>query len=226
MKPLACSTMRGRRCWSLVGRREAHEIEAHSARRLGQLGILLRRQIDDDDPVDPGGDGVLREALRSVAVDRVVIPHQHDRGRLVGAAQLADERQGAAQGHALFQGTLAGLLDRRAIGHRIGERHADLDQIGARCGEAAEQPGRGVGVGIARGQIGDEAGATLLPQRRKAPLDPAHDRTPMMLSLSAPGGGEGRGEVGVAQLGSAVHLTLPVAAATGPLPFRSEGRRG
>jgi len=40
-------------------------------------------------------------------------------------------------------------------------------------------------------------------------------------SLSAPGGGEGRGEVGETGLrGCGVaHLTLPVAAATGPLPL-------
>jgi hypothetical protein len=35
-------------------------------------------------------------------------------------------------------------------------------------------------------------------------------------SLSAPGGGEGWGEVG--EGGRAAHLTLPVAEATGPLP--------
>ena len=158
----------------LAGRgREAHEIEARSARRLGQLGILLRRQIDDDDPVDPGGDGVLREALRSVAIDRVVIPHQHDRGRLFGAAQLADERQGAGQIHALFQGPLARLLDHRAVGHRIGERHADFDQIGAGFGKAAKQPGGSIGVGIARGQIGDKSGSALLLQRREAAFDAA-----------------------------------------------------
>ena len=170
--------MRGRRRSSLVG--VARRMKSSPAARAGcnQLGILLRRQIDDDDPVDPGGDGILRKTLRSVAVDRVVVAHQHDRGRLVGAAQLADERQGAPQGHALLQRALPRLLDSRAVGHRIRERHADLDQIGARRGEAAEQPGGGVGVGIARGQIGYETGATLLPQRREAPLDAAHSRTP------------------------------------------------
>ena len=43
-------------------------------------------------------------------------------------------------------------------------------------------------------------------------------------SLSAPGGGEGRGEVG--ETPAATHLTLPIADATGPLPLPPEGRRG
>jgi very-short-patch-repair endonuclease len=51
----------------------------------------------------------------------------------------------------------------------------------------------------------------------------------LKISLSAPGGGEGRGEVGdspVAPSLGATHLTLPVADATGPLPLPPKGRRG
>jgi very-short-patch-repair endonuclease len=51
------------------------------------------------------------------------------------------------------------------------------------------------------------------------------------ISLSAPGGGEGRGEVGEPASADTrpeggAHLTLPVAVATGPLPLRPQGRRG
>ena len=48
--------------------------------------------------------------------------------------------------------------------------------------------------------------------------------------LSAPigpwRGGEGRGEVGDARAPADTHLTLPIAAATDPLPLRPEGQRG
>src|SRR5205823_11419851 len=45
-----------------------------------------------------------------------------------------------------------------------------------------------------------------------------------MVSLSAPGGGEGRGEVGDSRALADTHLTLPALRA-GSLPLRPEGRR-
>jgi hypothetical protein len=46
------------------------------------------------------------------------------------------------------------------------------------------------------------------------------------ISLSAPGGGESRGEVGDSRAIAGTHLTLPIADAMGPLPLPPEGRRG
>jgi very-short-patch-repair endonuclease len=46
----------------------------------------------------------------------------------------------------------------------------------------------------------------------------------LKISLSALGGGEGRGEVG--ETPASPHLTLPIADATGPLPLPPKGRRG
>ena len=57
--------------------READDVETGGARRPGQLGILLGRQIDDDRAIDPGRHRVAREGIGAVAVDRVVIAHQH-----------------------------------------------------------------------------------------------------------------------------------------------------
>jgi very-short-patch-repair endonuclease len=53
-------------------------------------------------------------------------------------------------------------------------------------------------------------------------------RRELEISLSALGGGEGRGEVGDFRevAGAVTHLTLPVAFATGPLPLPPKGRRG
>jgi S-adenosylmethionine:tRNA ribosyltransferase-isomerase len=45
-------------------------------------------------------------------------------------------------------------------------------------------------------------------------------------SLSAPGGGEGRGEAEDSRAPADTHLTLPIARAMGPLPLPPEGRRG
>jgi hypothetical protein len=46
------------------------------------------------------------------------------------------------------------------------------------------------------------------------------------ISLSALGGGEGRGEVWDSRALASTHLTLPIADAMGPLPLPPEGRRG
>ena len=58
----------------------------------------------------------------------------------------------------VFQRTLAGALDYRAVGDRIAERHAQLDHIrtganGRKCDVA-----RSVEIRIAAGDVGDEAG--------------------------------------------------------------------
>ena len=53
-----------------------------------------------------------------------------------------------------------------------------------------------------------------------SPLEPAN------LPLSAPGGGEGRGEVGDSRAVAGTHLILPIAEAMGLLPLPREGRRG
>src|SRR5439155_15588323 len=86
--------------------------------------------------------------------------------------------QRAAQARAAFQGALPGRLDRRAIRHRVGERHADLDEIGPGLGEPLEEGERGIGVRVAGGQIDDEPGAALLAQFGEPALDAAHGRCP------------------------------------------------
>ena len=56
------------------------------------------------------------------------------------------------------QRALAGALDHRAIGDRIAERHAQFDDIGAGVNRRERDLARGVEVGIAAGDVGDEAG--------------------------------------------------------------------
>ena len=82
--------------------READDVETGGARRPGQLGILLGRQIDDDRAVDPGRHRVAREGLGAVAVDRVVIAHQH-----IGRVRVA-----LAQARAPSPGSCAGVMPR------------------------------------------------------------------------------------------------------------------
>ncbi len=77
-------------------------------------------------------------------------------------------------------------LDGGAVGHGIGEGHAELDQVDARAGQAADDLERPLAVGIARHDEGDESGAVLGAQRREAIVDAGHSPSP---TLPARGGG-------------------------------------
>ena len=84
-------------------RREPDEVEPRLQRRQAQLLVLLRRQIDDDEPVDAGRLRLGEERLDAVHVDRVVIAHQHDRRRVVAFAEVAHESQRLVQRLAAFE---------------------------------------------------------------------------------------------------------------------------
>ena len=64
-----------------------------------------------------------------------------------------------------------GRLDRRAVGHRIGERHAELDQVGTGRRQPEQDLLRRRIVGIAGRDEGDERRAAFLLQRGEAAVD-------------------------------------------------------
>src|SRR5690606_40409288 len=74
--------------------------------------------------------------FRSAAdVDRIEIAHQHDRRFAVALAELAHEVEYRLHPDPAGQGPFGAALDHRAVGHRVGERHPELDQVGARRSE-------------------------------------------------------------------------------------------
>ncbi len=80
-----------------------------------------------------------------VDVDRVVIAHQHNRRLVVGLARkLAHHVERLLHGLAGLQRADRGRLDRGAVGHRIGKRHAQLDHVGAGRRQAEQDLARGL----------------------------------------------------------------------------------
>ena len=75
------------------------------------------------------------------------------------------------QRHAGAERPQAAGLDRRPIGHRIGERHADLDDVGTRRRQALEDRLKHARLRIAAADEGDEAGAAFVAQRLEAPVE-------------------------------------------------------
>ena len=145
---------------------------------------MLRRQIDDDEPIGARRLGVGEEARHAIAVDRIVIAHKHDRRCVVAGAESAHDGERPAKRHAGAERAQARRLDRRPIRHRVGERHADLDEIGAGLGQACEERREGRGIGIAAGEICHEPGAAFAAERGEAPCDArlAHGAAPVALA--------------------------------------------
>ena len=128
------------------GRRgQSDEGEARRQRRQAEFLILLGRQVDDDQAIDAGRLGIGQEAVDAIDIDRVVIAHQDDR-RVGIAAMSPSPLRKARPGRACVPASrrpaapaATESLDRRPVRHRIGEGHAELDDVGAR---AAGRPRR------------------------------------------------------------------------------------
>ena len=119
-------------------RRQADKIHPGLERRQAQLLVLLGRQVNDDESVDAGGFRIPEKAVDAINVDRVVVSHEHQRRRIVGLAKRAGDFERLAHGLPGLERALRRHLDRRPVGHGIGERHAELDQIRAGSGEGAQ----------------------------------------------------------------------------------------
>ena len=166
------------------GRGKTNEVEAGLERRQAELVVLLGRQVHDDQPVDAGRERVGEEAVDAVDVDRIVVAHQHDRRGVVALAEFAHQRDGAFHVLSGLERAHARGLDRRAVGHRIGERHADLDHVGAGRRQCFDDGERRVVVRVARHGERHQRGAAFLLQRGEAAIDARGHR----LAPARPGG--------------------------------------
>jgi len=79
-------------------------------------------------------------------------------------SKFNDELQYIRKTGSVLQRTLARALDHRAVGHRVRERHAKLEDVGARLDQRAQQRNRERGVRVARRDVGIRA-LRLAPAR-------------------------------------------------------------
>ena len=160
----------GRKAHAFLGRVVHHEHAVHAGR--GRV-------------VHEGAAGAARLVQLVIAFDRVRIAHQHDRRLVVGRAKCAHHGQHLAQPYAERQRLVAGLLDYGAVGGRVGERHAELDHVGAGLHHAVHQLRRDVGKREARRDVGNQRLAVLRLQRGKAGLNAAHAAPPFATNCTA-----------------------------------------
>ena len=185
MKPEMFSSTAGRRRSSVVG--VASRMKSSPAARAGRQSSASSSggRSTTISPSAPAALASARKRVVAIAVDRVVVAHQHDRH--VGVARRARGGRGrsvvAMRAPAASARRLAAWIDGpSAIGSVNGM------PISIRSAPAAGRPAissqRGGEVRIARGQEGDQPRPALAAQLGEAGVDPpAHSSIPMALPI-------------------------------------------
>ena len=95
---------------------------------------FLERQVGHDRGGDAGGDAADGRSARGRRGGRCCSTHHRQRDADVELASLVEDRHRRRAG---LERHLRRLLDDRTVHHRIGERDADLDRVGAGRGDGA-----------------------------------------------------------------------------------------
>jgi len=132
----------------------------------GLLGFtgFFRRQVDQQHTIHTGLHGRLGEGGVAVDLHRVQVAHQYYRRLRVTLSELRHGLQHVAAARPACQCTFGAALDGRAIGHRVGERHAQFDHIGAGIDQCMHDRHGGLQRGITGSDEGNQRLALLLAQ--------------------------------------------------------------
>ena len=106
------------------------QIDAVRFQRGSDRGAFVKRQIRHDAAGDARLCGIGGEAFQPVLEERIEVAHEHD-ARLEVPGALLEAVHDPVQADALFQRAAGSVLHDRAVGHGIGERHADFDHVRA-----------------------------------------------------------------------------------------------
>ena len=90
------------------------------------------------------------------------------------AAELVYPVQDCSDIDLLSNCALAGMLDDRAVGNRVGKRHTQFDQVGASIDQCMHERDRRIRMRIAGGHEGYESLASAALECGEAFVDPAH----------------------------------------------------
>ncbi len=158
---------------SLRGRRrhEVNHVQAGGVGRGPQRPGLLGRQIGDDDSVRSRLDRRPAEGVEAEGEDGIVVG-QENQWHLDLGPDLADELEHARNAHRRGERPLRRALDHGAVGQRIGERDAQLDDVRPALGRLDDQTARRLNRGVARREIGNERALSTTAQRRECIREP------------------------------------------------------
>ncbi len=112
-------------------------------------------------PSTPAAFASARKRRHAILVDRVEIAHQDHRRLGIRGPEAAHEVDRPGRRLAGGKGAQPRRLDRRPVGHRIGEGQAELDDVGAGARKGVQDGEGGFRVGVAGHDIGHERGAAV-----------------------------------------------------------------
>lgn len=119
-------------------------------------GCFVRGEVEEEDAVGPGGDGVGLEFSKAVGEDGVEVGEEDDGGGGVCLAEVADEVESAGGCHAGFEGAVGGHLVDDAVGEGIGKGEAEFDDMGTDVGEGVHDFEGEIEARITGGDVCDE----------------------------------------------------------------------
>ncbi|CDN43904.1 hypothetical protein BN871_DT_00180 [Paenibacillus sp. P22] len=133
----------------LGGRRhERHEMDARFRRHLANLAILLDREVRDDQAADALLVEQGEKSLEAVLKHRIVVSKQ-DEGHLDACLPgFGRDIDACFQRNRIAQSSLGSLLNDRAVGKRIGIRHAELDHVGSSLLQLDDDIDRRAQIGV------------------------------------------------------------------------------
>ena len=135
---------------------------------------FFRRQVDQQHAIDPGRHRLGGKAVGAGDLDRVEVTHQHHRGVVIAFAEPAHAVEHERPPRPASQRTLGTALDGRAVGHRVGERHAQLDHVGAGLDQRVHHRHGGIERGITGGDERNQGLAAPGLECGEAGVDAVH----------------------------------------------------
>ena len=126
---------------------------------------FVERQVGDDEGFHAGRGGAREEPLGAEGEHGVQVGEQHEGS---GGAVRRGEPQDVVGRDPGGERGVGRLLHHGAVGDGVGERDAELDDVGAGIDERRDQAVAGLQVRVAAGQVGDERRASCARRRERA----------------------------------------------------------
>ena len=159
-------------------RQQKNRRDRSRAEQRRELHRLLRWIVDDEHAIDAGLARAIGKCRRPHRLDRIRVAHQHDGCGRVALPKSRDRVEHVIEADVLRQRTLRGALNHGPVGHRVGKRHTELDDIGTRRDQGVHDRQRHGKRRIAHRDVRNEPRAAGGAELDEGGVDPVHAAEP------------------------------------------------